>query len=173
MLRETTNASTCGSGNEDASSVGAKSARCNRGGGGNGEKIEGEEERKNEDETMLEKFENDVCDEVVLDWFTATGSFDGVRAESERGAGCALDELYQTPIKQMSKQELLDEKAELKKRLRAFDARVLKLHNKVASKADKRHVRPLYARLSKVKEGLEIQEGMRSRPNLAVASIRI
>jgi hypothetical protein len=50
----------------------------------------------------------------------------------------------------------------------------MKVNNIVASKADKKHARPLYARLARVKqqiEMLEIRDGLEVLPNLKVAAI--
>ena len=96
-----------------------------------------------------------------------------MRAESERCCGSALEALYPTSVRQMTREGLLQEKSNLKKRLRAYDARLMKMNNKVASKADKKHARPLYARLARVKqqiELLEIRDGLEVLPNLKVAA---
>ena len=181
MLRETTNAASTSERAKGARSDSAKhEAAVRRGRRKKNVKEDDEKEsRKNNhvaiEEEPGERLEiNKVVDEVVEEWFSSP-SFDSLRAESERGCGVALDALYQTPLRRMSKQDLLDEKAELKKRLRAYDARVLKVHQRITTKADKRHVRPLYARLAKIKKETELREtkeGMRSLPNLT-AAIRV
>ena len=61
-----------------------------------------------------------------------------------------------------------------KKTEERHDARLMKVNNIVASKADKKHARPLYARLARVKqqiELLEIRDGLEVLPNLKLATI--
>ena len=80
----------------------------------------------------------------------------------------------------ISNQRLTDEsrgvvtrEEQSEKRLRAYDARLMKMNNIVASKADKKHARPLYARLARVKqqiELLEIRDGLEVLPNLKVVA---
>ena len=115
-----------------------------------------------------------LSDEFVSEFLFDPSAFDSMRAESERCCGVALDALYPTSLRQMNRDELLMEKSNLKKRLRAYDARLMKVNNIVASKADKKHARPLYARLARVKqqiELLEIRDGLEVLPNLKVAAI--
>jgi len=114
-----------------------------------------------------------LSDEFVSEFLFDPSCFDSMRAESERCCGSALEALYPTSVRQMSRDGLLLEKSNLKKRLRAYDARLMKMNNIVASKADKKHARPLYARLARVKqqiELLEIRDGLEVLPNLKVAA---
>ena len=132
---------------------------------------------------ILEEEEEDVLardytlellsDEFISEFLFDPSCFDSMRAESERCCGSALEALYPTSVRQMSREGLLQEKSNLKKRLRAYDARLMKMNNIVASKADKKHARPLYARLARVKqqiELLEIRDGLEVLPNLKVAA---
>ena len=115
-----------------------------------------------------------LSDEFVSEFLFDPTAFDSMRAESERCCGSALEALYPTSVRQMNREALLKEKSNLKKRLRAYDARLMKVNNIVASKADKKHARPLYARLARVKqqiEMLEIRDGLEVLPNLKVATI--
>ncbi|CAL6348194.1 unnamed protein product [Bathycoccus prasinos] len=114
-----------------------------------------------------------LSDEFVSEFLFDPSCFDSMRAESERCCGSALEALYPTSVRQMSREGLLQEKSNLKKRLRAYDARLMKMNNIVASKADKKHARPLYTRLARVKqqiELLEIRDGLEVLPNLKVAA---
>ena len=114
-----------------------------------------------------------LSDEFISEFLFDPSCFDSMRAESERCCGSALEALYPTSVRQMSREGLLQEKSNLKKRLRAYDARLMKMNNIVASKADKKHARPLYARLARVKqqiELLEIRDGLEVLPNLKVAA---
>ena len=149
--------------------------------GKSGKRSENKEERRRtlEEEEEEEDLARDytielLSDEFVSEFLFDPSAFDSMRAESERCCGVALDALYPTSIRQMSRDELLREKSNLKKRLRAYDARLMKVNNIVASKADKKHARPLYARLARVKqqiELLEIRDGLEVLPNLKVAAI--
>ena len=114
-----------------------------------------------------------LSDEFISEFLFDPSCFDSMRAESERCCGSALEALYPTSVRQMTREGLLQEKSNLKKRLRAYDARLMKMNNIVASKADKKHARPLYARLARVKqqiELLEIRDGLEVLPNLKVAA---
>jgi hypothetical protein len=122
-----------------------------------------------ETEPTIQKFFDEAVDDCVLEFIE---SFDSIRAESERCLGTSLEHLYHKSTRQMTRDELVLEKSDLKKRLRAFDARLLKVNNIVASKTDKRHARPMYARLARVKqqiELLEIRTGLEELPNLKAA----
>ena len=146
-----------------------------------GKRSENKEERRRtlEEEEEEEDLARDytielLSDEFVSEFLFDPSAFDSMRAESERCCGVALDALYPTSLRQMSRDELLREKSNLKKRLRAYDARLMKVNNIVASKADKKHARPLYARLARVKqqiELLEIRDGLEVLPNLKLAAI--
>ena len=138
---------------------------------------------KDDENGILEEEEEDVLardytlellsDEFISEFLFDPSCFDSMRAESERCCGSALEALYPTSVRQMSREGLLQEKSNLKKRLRAYDARLMKMNNIVASKADKKHARPLYARLARVKqqiELLEIRDGLEVLPNLKVAA---
>ena len=123
---------------------------------------------KDDENGIVEEEEEDVLardytlellsDEFVSEFLFDPSCFDSMRAESERCCGSALEALYPTSVRQMSRDGLLLEKSNLKKRLRAYDARLMKMNNIVASKADKKHARPLYARLARVKQQIELQE---------------
>ena len=138
---------------------------------------------KDDENGILEEEEEDVLardytlellsDEFISEFLFDPSCFDSMRAESERCCGSALEALYPTSVRQMSREGFLQEKSNLKKRLRAYDARLMKMNNIVASKADKKHARPLYARLARVKqqiELLEIRDGLEVLPNLKVAA---
>ena len=135
---------------------------------------EEEEEEEEEDDLARDYTIELLSDEFVSEFLFDPTAFDSMRAESERCCGSALEALYPTSVRQMNREELLKEKSNLKKRLRAYDARLMKVNNIVASKADKKHARPLYARLARVKqqiELLEIRDGLEVLPNLKVAAI--
>ena len=137
--------------------------------------IEEEEEEEEEEEDVLARDYTLelLSDEFISEFLFDPSCFDSMRAESERCCGSALEALYPTSVRQMSREGLLQEKSNLKKRLRAYDARLMKMNNIVASKADKKHARPLYARLARVKqqiELLEIRDGLEVLPNLKVAA---
>ena len=132
-----------------------------------------EEEEEEEDVLARDYTLELLSDEFVSEFLFDPSCFDSMRAESERCCGSALEALYPTSVRQMSREGLLQEKSNLKKRLRAYDARLMKMNNIVASKADKKHARPLYARLARVKqqiELLEIRDGLEVLPNLKVAA---
>jgi len=134
-----------------------------------------EEEEEEEEEDLARDYTIELLsDEFVSEFLFDPTAFDSMRAESERCCGSALEALYPTSVRQMNREALLKEKSNLKKRLRAYDARLMKVNNIVASKADKKHARPLYARLARVKqqiEMLEIRDGLEVLPNLKVATI--
>ena len=135
--------------------------------------IEEEEEEEEEDVLARDYTLELLSDEFISEFLFDPSCFDSMRAESERCCGSALEALYPTSVRQMSREGLLQEKSNLKKRLRAYDARLMKMNNIVASKADKKHARPLYARLARVKqqiELLEIRDGLEVLPNLKVAA---
>jgi len=136
---------------------------------------EEEEEEEEEEEDLARDYTIELLsDEFVSEFLFDPTAFDSMRAESERCCGSALEALYPTSVRQMNREALLKEKSNLKKRLRAYDARLMKVNNIVASKADKKHARPLYARLARVKqqiEMLEIRDGLEVLPNLKVAAI--
>jgi hypothetical protein len=135
---------------------------------------EEEEEEEEEDDLARDYTIELLSDEFVSEFLFDPTAFDSMRAESERCCGSALEALYPTSVRQMNREELLKEKSNLKRRLRAYDARLMKVNNIVASKADKKHARPLYARLARVKqqiELLEIRDGLEVLPNLKVAAI--
>ena len=136
--------------------------------------IEEEEEEEEEEDVLARDYTLELLsDEFISEFLFDPSCFDSMRAESERCCGSALEALYPTSVRQMSREGLLQEKSNLKKRLRAYDARLMKMNNIVASKADKKHARPLYARLARVKqqiELLEIRDGLEVLPNLKVAA---
>ena len=133
-----------------------------------------EEEEEEEEDVLARDYTLELLsDEFISEFLFDPSCFDSMRAESERCCGSALEALYPTSVRQMSREGLLQEKSNLKKRLRAYDARLMKMNNIVASKADKKHARPLYARLARVKqqiELLEIRDGLEVLPNLKVAA---
>ena len=134
--------------------------------------IEEEEEEEEEDVLARDYTLELLSDEFISEFLFDPSCFDSMRAESERCCGSALEALYPTSVRQMSREGLLQEKSN-EKRLRAYDARLMKMNNIVASKADKKHARPLYARLARVKqqiELLEIRDGLEVLPNLKVAA---
>ena len=121
--------------------------------------VEEEEEEEEEEDVLARDYTLELLsDEFVSEFLFDPSCFDSMRAESERCCGSALEALYPTSVRQMSRDGLLLEKSNLKKRLRAYDARLMKMNNIVASKADKKHARPLYARLARVKQQIELQE---------------
>ncbi|CAL6347656.1 unnamed protein product [Bathycoccus prasinos] len=124
--------------------------------------IEEEEEEEEEDVLARDYTLELLSDEFISEFLFDPSCFDSMRAESERCCGSALEALYPTSVRQMTREGL-----------RAYDARLMKMNNIVASKADKKHARPLYARLARVKqqiELLEIRDGLEVLPNLKVAA---
>jgi len=93
---------------------------------------------------------------VVGDWFGDGG--DAIADEGDRVLGCNLQKLYAPLRGDETLGCLCAEKSALKRRLRRFDARVAQTRGDKPTKEDKRHLRPLYVRLAKIKDLIAIRE---------------
>jgi hypothetical protein len=86
---------------------------------------------------------------------------DGVCAEADRALGGSLcGWLFATSenVERMSREALRREKTTIKRRLRAFDVSVERDSRGARStKEDKKHLRPLYLRLARVKRRMQIE----------------
>lgn len=86
---------------------------------------------------------------------------DGVCAEADRALGGSLCQwLFSTSedVERMSREALRREKTAIKRRLRAFDVSVERDSRGARStKEDKKHLRPLYLRLARVKRRMQIE----------------
>ena len=86
---------------------------------------------------------------------------DGVCAEADRALGGSLcGWLFATSdnVERMSREALRREKTAIKRRLRAFDVSVERDSRGARStKEDKKHLRPLYLRLARVKRRMQIE----------------
>ena len=86
---------------------------------------------------------------------------DGVCAEADRALGGSLcGWLFSTSedVERMSREALRREKTAIKRRLRAFDVSVERDSRGARStKEDKKHLRPLYLRLARVKRRMQIE----------------
>ena len=78
-------------------------------------------------------------------------------AELDRCAGANLALLYaDTPVHELPDDGLLLEKTAIKRRLRAFDTSVRATSGRNPTKEEKKHLRPLYLRLARVKRQMQI-----------------
>jgi len=119
-------------------------------------------------------FANDICpatrrlvdscdvDSATLDVVRAFfDGDDGVCAEADRALGGSLCQwLFSTSedVERMSREALRREKTAIKRRLRAFDVSVERDSRGARStKEDKKHLRPLYLRLARVKRRMQIE----------------
>ena len=85
---------------------------------------------------------------------------DGVCAEADRALGGSIRSLYASDaedVEAMSVEALRREKTAIKRRLRAFDVSVERWSGARSTKEDKRHLRPLYLRLARVKRRMQIE----------------
>ena len=83
---------------------------------------------------------------------------DGVCAEADRALGGSLcGWLFATSDNvELSREALRREKTAIKRRLRAFDVSVERSSGMKSTKEDKKHLRPLYLRLARVKRRMQI-----------------
>ena len=87
--------------------------------------------------------------------------FDGdenVCAEADRALGGSIVSLYadENLVERASVEWLRREKTAIKRRLRAFDVSVERSSGMKSTKEDKKHLRPLYLRLARVKRRMQI-----------------
>ena len=85
---------------------------------------------------------------------------DGVCAEADRALGGSLCSLYASAaeeVEAMPVEALRREKTAVKRRLRAFDVSVERTSGARSTKEDKKHLRPLYLRLARVKRRMQIE----------------
>ena len=117
-----------------------------------------------EGEGASHRVDVDSCDvdsatlDVVRAFFDGD---DGVCAEADRALGGSLcGWLFATSedVERMSREALRREKTAIKRRLRAFDVSVERDSRGARStKEDKKHLRPLYLRLARVKRRMQIE----------------
>ena len=107
-------------------------------------------------ETSLTEETFDACvGNVVGDWFS---DGDSITAEGDKVLGVCLQSLYAPLRGDETLEALRVEKSALKRRLRRFDSRVAQTRGDKATKEDKKHLRPLYVRLAKIKDLISIRE---------------
>ncbi|ABO97428.1 predicted protein [Ostreococcus lucimarinus CCE9901] len=123
----------------------ADDARRARGG------AEGEETSSASAEAALDACVADVVD----DWL---GDLDSVTAEVDRVSGLSLQTLYASLRGDEALEKLRVDKSALKRRLRRFDVRILRTTGRKTTRDDKKHLRPLYVRLAKIKDLIAIRE---------------
>ena len=98
----------------------------------------------------------DACvGNVVCDWFSDN---DSITAEGDKVLGICLQSLYAPLRGDETLEALRIDKSALKRRLRRFDSRVAQTRGDKATKEDKKHLRPLYVRLAKIKDLIAIRE---------------
>ena len=98
----------------------------------------------------------DACvGNVVCDWFS---DGDSITAEGDKVLGICLQSLYAPLRGDETLEALRIDKSALKRRLRRFDLRVAQTRGDKATKEDKKHLRPLYVRLAKIKDLIAIRE---------------
>ena len=100
------------------------------------------------------RLEQSVAD-VVCDWL---GDVDSVCAEADRACGVNLQALYAPLRGDETLERLRGDKSALKRRLRRFDVRVFVTTGRKTTREDKRHLKPLYIRLAKIKDLIAIRE---------------
>lgn len=84
---------------------------------------------------------------------------DGVCAEADRALGGSIQSLYADGDlleRSVDMERLRREKTAIKRRLRAFDVSVERSSGMKSTKEDKKHLRPLYLRLARVKRRMQI-----------------
>ena len=84
---------------------------------------------------------------------------DGVCAEADRALGGSIQSLYADGDlleRSVDTERLRREKTAIKRRLRAFDVSVERSSGMKSTKEDKKHLRPLYLRLARVKRRMQI-----------------
>ena len=84
---------------------------------------------------------------------------DGVCAEADRALGGSIQSLYADGDlleRSVDMEWLRREKTAIKRRLRAFDVSVERSSGMKSTKEDKKHLRPLYLRLARVKRRMQI-----------------
>lgn len=106
------------------------------------------------DERAERSLEAGVVD-VVGEWLN---DVDAIAAEADRACGMNLQALYAPLRGDETLDRLRGDKSALKRRLRQFDVRVLHTTGRKTTREDKRHLRPLYVRLAKIKDLIAIRE---------------
>jgi uncharacterized Zn ribbon protein len=101
-----------------------------------------------------EELEKNIAD-VVGDWL---GDLDGVSAEVDRVMGLDIQTLFAPLRGDETLEKLRADKSALKRRLRRFDVRVSRTTGRKTTREDKKHLRPLYVRLAKIKGLIAIRE---------------
>ena len=108
-------------------------------------------------------FEKDIASYVdgatldVVHGFLFDGD-ENVCAEADRALGGSIVSLYadENLVENASVEWLRREKTAIKRRLRAFDVSVERSSGMKSTKEDKKHLRPLYLRLARVKRRMQI-----------------
>lgn len=101
-----------------------------------------------------EELEENIAD-IVGDWL---GDLDGVSAEVDRVMGLDIQTLFAPLRGDETLEKLRADKSALKRRLRRFDVRVSRTTGRKTTREDKKHLRPLYVRLAKIKGLIAIRE---------------
>ena len=73
-------------------------------------------------------------------------------------SGLSLQTLYASLRGDEALEKLRVDKSALKRRLRRFDVRILRTTGRKTTRDDKKHLRPLYVRLAKIKDLIAIRE---------------
>ena len=101
-----------------------------------------------------EELEENIAD-VVGDWL---GDLDGISAEVDRVMGLDIQTLFAPLRGDETLEKLRADKSALKRRLRRFDVRVSRTTGRKTTREDKKHLRPLYVRLAKIKGLIAVRE---------------
>ena len=122
--------------------------------GGKGESCENEVVEKPASGYESEELEENIAD-VVGDWL---GDLDGISAEVDRVMGLDIQTLFAPLRGDETLEKLRADKSALKRRLRRFDVRVSRTTGRKTTREDKKHLRPLYVRLAKIKSLIAVRE---------------
>jgi hypothetical protein len=108
-------------------------------------------------------FEKDIASYVDKETLDVVHGFlfdgdENVCAEADRALGGSIVSLYadENLLEKESFEWLRREKTAIKRRLRAFDVSVERSSGMKSTKEDKKHLRPLYLRLARVKRRMQI-----------------
>ena len=108
-------------------------------------------------------FEKDIASYVDKETLDVVHGFlfdgdENVCAEADRALGGSIVSLYadENVLENASFEWLRLEKTAIKRRLRAFDVSVERSSGMKSTKEDKKHLRPLYLRLARVKRRMQI-----------------
>jgi hypothetical protein len=108
-------------------------------------------------------FEKDIASYVDKETLDVVHGFlfdgdENVCAEADRALGGSIVSLYadENVLENASFEWLRREKTAIKRRLRAFDVSVERSSGMKSTKEDKKHLRPLYLRLARVKRRMQI-----------------